>query len=314
MAKQYKSVKIALIQSAVSEDINKNLLTTVQKIKQAAKNGAQIVCLQELFRIIYIGESEKKEYFSLAEADNGETVATMQKLAKENKIVIITPFFEVAIKKNPKVRIAQQGEFCEAKFSEYFNTTVVVDADGTIAGKYRKMHIPHDPGFWERYYFKNGDLGFQAIQTKYAKIGVLICWDQWFPEAARLMTLSGAEILFYPTAIGWYKEKEPKLYEEYKQGWMIMQRSHAIANSVYVAAVNRVGKEFADKVTFWGNSFVCGNFGQFLAYAGESEEILYADCDLSENKEVRDSWGFFNGRRTDAYKGLLEKEIKEIKK
>jgi N-carbamoylputrescine amidase len=300
MDKSQKNVKIALIQTIVSQDIKKNLDETIQKIKQAARNGAQIVCLQELFRIIYIGESERKEYFKYAEPDNGETVAAMQKIARENKIVIITPFFEAAEKANSKQK-------------EYFNTAVVIDADGTIAGKYRKMHIPHDPAFWERFYFKQGDLGFHAIQTKYAKLGVLICWDQWFPEAARLMTLDGAEILFYPTAIGWYKENEPKLYNEYKEGWLTIVRSHAIANSVYVAAVNRVGKEFADKVTFWGNSFLCGTFGQYLCRAGESEDIIYADCNLSENREVRDSWGFFSGRRIDAYKGLLEKEIKEKK-
>ncbi len=298
MAKQTKNINgknitIGLIQTEVSQDKNKNLKNTIEKIKQAAKQGAQIISLQELFRMIYIGESEKKEYFSYAEPINGETVTAMQKLAKELKVILIVPFYEITDKK------------------EYYNSAVVIETDGKIIGHYRKMHVPHDPGFYEQYYFKKGNFGFKAVQTSLAKIGVLICYDQWFPEAARLMTLDGAEILFYPTAIGWYKEKEKEIYDEFLDGWTTIQRSHAIANSVYVASVNRVGKEFPDKVTFWGNSFIANPFGKVLAKAGENEEILIAECDLSQNHEIRHAWRFFYERRVDAYKGLLEKEIRK---
>ena len=291
---QSKKVKVALLQTTVSSDIKANLKKTIDKIKEAAKSGAKIICMQELFRTIYIGESQKKEYFAYAESLQGETITTMTKLAKELQIVLIVPIYE------------------KAKDGNLYNSAIVVDADGKIVGHYRKMHIPNDPGFWEQFYFKPGDFGFKAVQTKYAKIGVLICYDQWFPEAARLMTLDGAEILFYPTAIGWYKEKEPAVYDEYIEGWVTIQRAHAIANSVYVASVNRVGKEFADKVTFWGNSFIAGPFGKFLARAGEKEETIMAECDLSQTYETRDAWRFFYERRTDAYEGLMQKKIKDF--
>ncbi len=284
-------VKIALIQSKVSADLDENLKKTLSKIKEAADKGAKIICLQELFRMPYIGESENKKYFKYAELVKGETVTTMQKLAKEKNVVIIVPIFE---------------KTADGKF---YNTAIIVDANGKIAGHYRKMHIPHDPGFYEQFYFKKGNFGFKAIKTKYAKIGVLICFDQWFPEAARLMTLEGAEIIFYPTAIGWYRE-EKELYEQYKEGWITIQRAHAIANSVHVASANRVGKE---KVDFWGNSFIAGPVGEFIAKANEEEQIIFADCDLSKNEETREVWGFFRNRRTEQYTGLLKKEIKKHK-
>jgi len=268
---QSKKVKVALLQTTVSSDIKANLKKTIDKIKEAAKSGAKIICMQELFRTIYIGESQKKEYFAYAESLQGETITTMTKLAKELQIVLIVPIYE------------------KAKDGNLYNSAIVVDADGKIVGHYRKMHIPNDPGFWEQFYFKPGDFGFKAVQTKYAKIGVLICYDQWFPEAARLMTL-----------------------DEYIEGWVTIQRAHAIANSVYVASVNRVGKEFADKVTFWGNSFIAGPFGKFLARAGEKEETIMAECDLSQTYETRDAWRFFYERRTDAYEGLMQKKIKDF--
>ena len=294
------SLQTAWIQGKSQGNIEKNLEYYSKKIKEASKTSAKLIVLPELFLWDYFPIKEDKKNFDLAISIDSKEVKHFRNLAKELKIVLTLPIFE-----------KRDGGL-------YHNTCLVIENNGEIIGHYRKMHIPDDPGFYEKYYFTPGDLGFTVAKTSVGKIGVLICWDQWFPEAARIMTLSGAEILFYPTAIGWYKEKESAVYEEYKNGWLIMQRSHAIANSVYVASVNRVGKEFADKsidkVTFWGNSFVCGAFGQFISHASENEEIIYADCNLSENKDVRDSWGFFGGRRTDAYKGLLKKGIKDSKK
>lgn len=268
-----------------------NLTKALQKIRQAASKGAQIVCLQELFRTPYFCQKYDPKNFALAETIPGPSTAALSKLAKEKKIVIIVPLFE------------------KRADGIYHNTAVVIDADGKLLGKYRKMHIPDDPNFYEKFYFTPGDLGFQTYKTKYAKIGVLICWDQWFPEAARLTALSGAEIIFYPTAIGWH-ESDAEFAKAQMQGWEIVQRGHAVANEVFVAAVNRVGKE--GPVTFWGNSFVADPFGGIVAQAkSKGEEILIVTCDLAQIEETRQGWPFLRDRRIDAYGPLTQRFLDE---
>ena len=290
MKKKSKDIlRIGLVQMSCQAEPEKNLKKTLSQIKLAAAEGAQIVCLQELYRSLYFCQTENSKNFDLAEKIPGPSTDAFCKLAKTFKTVIIVPIFE---KSAPGV---------------YYNTAVVIDADGKILGKYRKMHIPDDPGFYEKFYFVPGDLGFRVFKTKYATIGVLICWDQWFPEGARLAALQGAEILFYPTAIGW-KPEEPEELKSYHSSWETIQRSHAIANGVFVAAANRVGKE--GELSFWGSSFVADPFGQLIYRASNHrEEIVLADCDLSKVEKTRREWPFLRDRRIDAYGKISSRYI-----
>ncbi|HSF57195.1 MAG TPA: carbon-nitrogen hydrolase [Candidatus Binatia bacterium] len=270
-----------------------NLATVLPRIRAAADKGARIVCLQELFRSRYFCQNEDHRNFKLAETIPGPSTEALGKIAQDAKIVIVASIFE---KRSAGV---------------YHNTAVIIDADGSIVGKYRKMHIPDDPLYYEKFYFTPGDLGFPSFQTRYAKIGALVCWDQWFPEAARLATLAGAQILFYPTAIGWIPNEPRAVARGQRSAWEVIQRSHAVANGVYVAAVNRVGRE--GKLRFWGNSFVAGPLGEIVARAGgERDEILVAKCDLSKIEETRQSWPFLRDRRIDAYGSLQSRFIEPI--
>lgn len=280
-----KQVTVALIQMSAAADPKANLAKAVARIGAAARKGAEIVCLQELFRSRYFPQSEHAKNFKLAETIPGPTTESLCRLAREREVVIVASIFE------------------RRSAGIYHNTAVVVDADGSIAGKYRKMHIPDDPCYYEKFYFTPGDLGFPCFRTRYAKIGVLVCWDQWFPEAARLAALAGAEILFYPTAIGWLPTEPKTVARAQQSAWELVQRGHAVANGVYVAAANRVGRE--GKLKFWGSSFVAGPFGEILARAGANREaILLASCDLSKVDETRESWPFLRDRRIDAYGAL----------
>ena len=279
--KNKNKVRIGLIQMSPVKDPARNLQKAVSLIETAASRGAEIIALPELFRTLYFCQKKDPRNFRLAETIPGPTTKVLSKLAGRLKVVLIVPLFE------------------KTKGRTTHNTAVVLDADGRLIGKYRKMHIPYDPGFYEKFYFTRGDLGFRVFKTRYGKIAAMICWDQWFPEAARSVALSGAEILFYPTAIGW-KPEQKKETLSYHAAWELVQRSHAIANSVYVAAVNRVGREGALK--FWGSSFVAGPFGEILGRAGNAEEeVVTVDCDLKKIKATRKEWPFFRDRRTDAY-------------
>lgn len=283
-------VTLGLVQMSASEDSEANLAKAVQRIEAAARKGAQIVCLQELFRWRYFCQSEDARNFALAESIPGPSTEALGAVARDHKIVIVASLFE---KRSAGI---------------YHNSAVVIDADGSIAGKYRKMHIPDDPLYYEKFYFTPGDLGFPSFQTRYAKIGVLVCWDQWFPEGARLASLSGAQMIFYPTAIGWIPKEPRAAAQNQRQAWELMQRSHAVANGVYVASVNRVGRE--GKLRFWGHSFVAGPFGEVVARAGgKREEILVAQCDLRKIDETRQSWPFLRDRRIDAYGSLQSRFI-----
>lgn len=274
---------IGLVQSACTDDIHHNLDEAVQVIRSAAGKGAQIVCLQELFRSRYFCQTEAIDLFSLAENIPGPSTVKLTALARELGVVIIAPLFEKRA----------QGV--------YHNTAVVIDADGSIAGKYRKMHIPDDPCFFEKYYFTPGDTGFTSFATRFGRIGVLICWDQWFPEAARLTALSGAQIIFYPTAIG-FQSCDANEVEKHASAWETIQKSHAIANGVFVASVNRVGKE--DELQFWGRSFVCDPLGEVLAKSGDAPDLLIAKCDLAMIEKTRRGWPFLRDRRIDAYQNI----------
>ena len=268
---------------ACSSDANKNLGNAVDSIRIATKQGAQIICLPELFLTQYFCQTEDSENFSLAEPLPGPTSTTLSNLAKELQVVLIVPLFEKRA----------QGI--------YHNTAVVFDADGSVAGTYRKMHIPDDPFFYEKFYFTPGDTGFKCFSTRYGKVGVLICWDQWFPEAARLTALSGAQFLFYPTAIG-YQDEDADLSEQQIKAWETIQKSHAISNGVFLGSVNRVGRENA--LTFWGRSFICNPFGQVIGQAKDAPQIVIAKCNLSEIETTRQNWPFLRDRRVDAYEGL----------
>jgi N-carbamoylputrescine amidase len=282
-----KTVRVGLIQMSCSKDPDENVKKAVSEIRIAAAKGAKIVCLQELFRTVYFCQTEDAANFDLAEPVPGPTVETLSRVASETETVIVAPLFE-----------KRTGGI-------YHNTAAVIDADGKLLGTYRKMHIPDDPAFYEKFYFTPGDLGFRSFETRYAKIGVLICWDQWFPEAARLTALAGAEILFYPTAIGW-KPEEPEEARSYHSAWETAQRGHAISNGVYVAVANRVGKEGALK--FWGSSFAADPFGAVVYRASNAhEEILLADCDLSQVEKTRREWPFLRDRRIDAYESITSR-------
>ena len=273
----------------------RNLARAAERIGSAAKKGAQIICLQELFRSRYFCQSENHRNFKLAESIPGPTTDQLAAIASEREVVIVASVFE------------------RRSAGIYHNTAVVIDADGSIAGIYRKMHIPDDPLYYEKFYFTPGDLGFPSFRTRYAKIGALVCWDQWFPEGARSAALSGAQILFYPTAIGWIPNEPRAVARRQRDAWELIQRSHAVANGIYVSSVNRVGRE--GKIKFWGNSFVAGPFGEIVARAGgEREEILLAKCDLGKIEETRQSWPFLRDRRIDAYGSLLSRAVDDGKR
>ncbi len=282
MTQKKNTVTIGLIQTSVSEDIQANMEKAAGMIKKAAKKGAQIICLQELYRTRYFPQAEKKDVARLAETIPGDSTDLFSGMAKELSIVIIVPIFEKAGR-------------------DYYNSAVVIDADGKLLDTYRKIHVPHDPLFYEKNYFKDGDAGYRVYKTSYASFSVLICYDQWFPEAARIAALKGADILFYPTAIGLIKGTLP--LDSWDDAWETIQRSHAIANGVHVAAVNRVGEE--GELKFWGGSFVCDSFGKVLKRASKkNEEILVQEVDLGKNREIQESWGFLRNRRPDTY-GLI---------
>ena len=285
-------VKVGLVQMSCTADKQQNLQKAIAKVREAAAKGAQIVCLQELFTSLYFCDVENYDNFKLAEAIPGPSTDELSKLAKELNVVIIASLFE------------------KRAAGVYHNTAAIIDADGSLLGLYRKMHIPDDPLYYEKFYFTPGDLGFRAWQTKYAKIGVLVCWDQWYPEGARLSSLGGANILFYPTAIGWHPSEKQDFGAGQLDAWRTIQRSHAIANGVFVAAVNRVGLEGSPEsgLEFWGHSFVCDPFGQILAEASsDKEEILLVECDPSRVEEVRRNWPFLRDRRIDAYSPILNR-------
>ena len=286
----FPQVTLGLIQMSCSEQPEENLAKAIARIGHAAQQGAQIICLQELFRSRYFCQSEETQQFLLAEPIPGPTTTVLSQVAAEQGVVLIASLFE------------RRAE------GLFHNTAVVIDADGALVGKYRKMHIPDDPLYYEKFYFAPGDLGFQTFQTRYAKIGTLVCWDQWFPEGARLTALSGAQILFYPTAIGWHHDEVPEERQAQHQAWETVQRGHAIANGVYVAAVNRVGTEGG--LQFWGASFVSDPFGRLVAQASHNtEETLIVSCDLSRIDRVRQNWPFLRDRRIDAYGSLTKRYL-----
>ena len=288
-------VKLGLIQTDVSANPDANLKKPIALIERAATSGANIICTQELFRSQYFCQSEDHENFKLAEKIPGPSTDVFQKLAKKHKVVIIASLFE------------------KRASGLYHNTAAIIDADGSLLGCYRKMHIPDDPLFYEKFYFTPGDTGFKAWQTRYGKIGVLICWDQWYPEAARLTAMQGAEILFYPTAIGWHPSEKKKYGIKQHSAWETIQRSHAVANGCYVASVNRIGHEILDGVggdglEFWGQSFVAGTSGEIIAKASSNkEEILIVPVDLANVDTTRTHWPFLRDRRIDAYGGLTKR-------
>ena len=288
-------VTLGLLQHACSSDPKENLKKTLALTEQAAKKGAKIICTQELFRSQYFCQSEDHAYFDLAESIPGPSTAAFQKVAKKYGVVIIASLFE------------------KRASGLYHNTAVIIDADGSLLGIYRKMHIPDDPLFYEKFYFTPGDTGFKAWQTKYGKIGVLICWDQWYPEGARLTALQGAEILFYPTAIGWHPKEKAEYGVNQHGAWETIQRSHAVANGCYVAAINRIGLEQpigGDGLEFWGQSFVAGTSGQILAKASvDRQEILLVPIELGQVDTTRTHWPFFRDRRIDAYGDLTKRFI-----
>jgi N-carbamoylputrescine amidase len=296
MEKNKNSTRIALIQMSMNSDTSKNLRKAKEFVIQAAKNGAKIICLPEMYKSLYFCQKEKHEFFKLAEKLEGESFQEFSKLAKKFKSVIIVPIFE------------------KRTDGLYHNSLIVIDDKGELLGFYRKIHIPDDPLYYEKFYFTPGDTGFKSFKTKYGNIGTLICWDQWFPEGARITALKGAEILFYPTAIGWHPSEKEKYGQAQRESWITIQRSHAIANGVFVAAVNRVGFEKVDEqsegIIFWGSSFICNPQGIIIAQASEDkEETLYADIDLSKVDVYRTHWPFLRDRRIDIYDEITKRFI-----
>ena len=282
--------RLALIQMKMSSDKEKNITKAISKIQIAKKKGANIVCLPELFLTKYFCQTEKHSNFNLAESIPGPTTTIFSSLAKKLNLILLISIFE------------------RRTSGIYHNTCVVISDDGKILGKYRKMHIPDDPQYYEKFYFTPGDLGFKSFKTKKGNLGTLICWDQWFPEAARLTALKGAEILFYPTAIGWHPGEKKKFGKSQLESWLTVQRSHAIANGVYVAAINRVGieKQGNKKLEFWGNSVIFDPNGNILKKGNLSEQILICDINLKKIDIVRRHWPFFRDRRIDSYKNILK--------
>ena len=291
---QRSKFRIGLVQMACSKDPNENLAKAEWRIREAAGKGAQIVCVQELFRSQYFCQREDAALFDLAEPVPGPTTESFARLARELEVALVGSVFE------------------RRAAGVYHNTAVVVDADGELRGIYRKMHIPDDPGYYEKYYFTPGDLGFPCFDTRFARVAPLVCWDQWYPEAARLAALAGAQVLFYPTAIGWHPAEKSRGGAAEHDAWRTIQRSHAFANGLYVAAVNRVGYEgpLETGLEFWGGSFVADPFGQVLAEAShDREETLIVECDPRRIEEVRSNWPFLRDRRIDAYAGITSRMI-----
>jgi N-carbamoylputrescine amidase len=293
-----RMVRVGLVQQSVTADAAANLAHTIDGIRKAAAQGATLVCLQELFGWFYFCQREDHDFFRLAEPVPGPTTERLGAVARELHVVIVASLFE------------KRAE------GLYHNTAAVIDADGRYLGKYRKMHIPDDPQFYEKFYFTPGDLGFRVWDTAVGKLGVLVCWDQWYPEAARLTAMQGAEMLIYPTAIGWLPPEKDEYGERQAAAWETMQRSHAIANACYVVAVNRVGHEVlpgsaadAPGIEFWGGSFVADPHGQILVKAGHDEQVVVADCDLAQVDVVRTHWPFLRDRRVDAYGGLSQRYL-----
>ena len=294
---------IGIIQDHAGPDLQDNVRRAEKLVRQAAGKGAQIICLKELFSSPYFCKAQHSERFDLAEPIPGPSTEAMQKLARELAVVIVVPVFE------------------RQAAGVYRNSAAVIDADGSLLGVYRKMHIPDDPLFYEKYYFAPGEAqdertggvgGFKVWKTRYATIGVLICWDQWYPEAARITSLLGAQVLFYPTAIGWHPSEKSEWGQAQVDAWKTVQRSHAIANGVYVASPNRIGHEDepgTDGITFFGHSFIVDPFGRYLAEAGEREEILIAECDPALIESVRRNWPFLRDRRVDAYGPILSRYL-----
>jgi N-carbamoylputrescine amidase len=281
---------VGLVQMRMTADPEANLATAVARLREAAARGATVVSLPELFRTLYPAQREDHRLFDLAEPVPGPSTEVLSRVARELGVVVIAPLFE---RRAPGL---------------YHNTAAVIDADGELRGIYRKMHIPDDPAYYEKFYFAPGDLGFRAFDTRAGRIGTLICWDQWYPEGARLTALQGAHILFYPTAIGWHPAEKARHGAQQLDAWRTIQRAHAIANGCWVAAVNRVGWERpdggAEGIEFWGHSFVADPFGTVVAEAGEEETVLTAEVDLGRVEEVRRHWPFLRDRRTDAYGDL----------
>ena len=293
--------RVGLVQMSATPDPDKNLSRAIDRLHQAAAKGAQIVCLPELFQTQYFCQREDAALFDLAEAIPGRTTARLAEAAKQLRIVLIASLFE---KRAPGV---------------YHNTAVMFDADGSLRGIYRKMHIPDDPLYYEKFYFTPGDLGFKAFDTQVGRVGTLVCWDQWYPEAARLTALQGAEVLFYPTAIGWHPEEKEQFGVAQHDAWQVIQRAHAIANGVYVAVVNRVGFEEGDirgnkapgkGLEFWGGSFIADPFGRVIVLAShDKEEIVVAEVDLRTLEDIRRNWPFLRDRRIDSYAAISSRMI-----
>jgi N-carbamoylputrescine amidase len=285
-----KSFRVGLVQMAMSADAAANVERAVKGVRDAAQKGAEVVCLPEMYRTPYFCQREDAALFDLAETVPGPSTEAFQKAAKDASAAVVVPIFE------------------KRATGLYHNSAVVIDADGAVLGLYRKMHIPDDPAFYEKFYFTPGDLGFKAFDTRAGRIGTLICWDQWYPEGARLTALRGAAVLFYPTAIGWHPREKEQYGTHQRDAWRTIQRSHAIANGVYVAVVNRVGHEIPPEggpgLEFWGSSFVADPFGVVIAEAGLGEEILVATVDLARMEDVRRNWPFLRDRRIDAYSGI----------
>jgi N-carbamoylputrescine amidase len=284
-----KNVSFALIQLSCDEDQSKNAVKTFSAIREAASKGAQVICLQELFQSVYFCYEENPSFFDLAESIPGPLTTQLGELAKELGVVIVASMFE------------------KRAAGIFHNTTAVLDADGSYLGKYRKMHIPDDPGYYEKYYFTPGDLGYLVFDTHFAKIGVLICWDQWYPEAARLTALKGAEVLVFPTAIGWdLEEKNNEINREQYQAWQTIQRSHSVANGIPVVSVNRVGVEHGQQ--FWGGSFVSNAFGRVIFQAShDQEEVAIVAVDVDSSEYYRKTWPFFRDRRIDSYGDITKR-------
>ncbi len=281
---------VGLVQMTLTPDPDENVQKAVELVERAARDGARLACLPELFRSQYFCQSEDVRSFDLAETIPGPSTEAMAAVAKERKITIIVPVFE------------------RRAAGLYHNSVAVVGPDGNVAGLYRKMHIPDDPGYYEKFYFAPGDLGYRVFDTEVGLVGTLICWDQWYPEAARITALRGAGVIFYPTAIGWHPREKAELGESQRDAWITVQRGHAIANGLYVAAVNRAGLERptgGEGIEFWGSTFLCDPFGVVVAKAKTSgEEIVLGQVDLSRIEEVRRGWPFLRDRRIDSYEGL----------
>ncbi len=291
-----KNFTIALLQLNLNIDAENNLKKCIEWVRDAASKGGQVICLPELYSSFYFCQEEDTKYYQIAETLYSTSFQAFSKLAKELGVVIIVPFFE------------------RRTAGIYHNSAYVIDNDGSEAGLYRKMHIPDDPSYYEKYYFTPGDLGFKAIDTKFGKVGTLICWDQWYPEAARITSLKGAEVLFYPTAIGWHPHEKEQYGKKQHEAWMTVQRGHAVANGIFVAAVNRTGfeKPVENKagIEFWGSSFIAGPQGEIIAQAShDKEEILLAEIDLALMEDVRQNWPFLRDRRIDAYGDILKRFI-----